>query len=224
MMVNATAPAEANTHPDAELIAACAIYPARLAAFNNSDEWDGPDQAALDEVTAIIESARPSTLAGMVAKAKAARAEAAGGGGWEGSRNDADAWARHLVDCLIGLADAGGAVHPTKESAPGFKAQAALLGDQLWPELAERATADVVHRSQFETAPLRQRDHRLEDMLDQASGGYWRSGKTAWSCRPIHFPGRTSSPGESRAGCISTARRSFSPPTGAAVCIKSTMP
>ncbi len=100
----------ANIHPDADLIAACAIYPDRLDAFNNSDEWDGPDQAALDEVTAIIENARPSTVAGMVAKAKAARAEAAGGGGWESSRNDADAWARHLVDCLIGLADAGGSV------------------------------------------------------------------------------------------------------------------
>lgn len=45
------------------------------------------------------------------------------------------------------------AIHPTKEYAPGFKARAALLGDQLWPGLAERAAADVVHRSQFETAP-----------------------------------------------------------------------
>ena len=44
-------------------------------------------------------------------------------------------------------------IHPVKEVAPGFKAQAALLGDQLWPALAERAAANVVHRSQFETAP-----------------------------------------------------------------------
>jgi len=45
------------------------------------------------------------------------------------------------------------AIHPAKEVAPGFKAQAALLGDQLWPGLAERLAAGVVHRSQIETAP-----------------------------------------------------------------------
>ena len=45
------------------------------------------------------------------------------------------------------------ALHPAKEYAPGFKAQATLLGDQIWPGLAERAAADVVHHSQFDTAP-----------------------------------------------------------------------
>lgn len=44
-------------------------------------------------------------------------------------------------------------LHPTKEYAVGWKAKGAVLGDRVWPGLAERIAADVVHRAQFETAP-----------------------------------------------------------------------
>lgn len=45
------------------------------------------------------------------------------------------------------------AVQPTKELAVGWKAQGAVLGHRLWPGLAERVAADIVHRAQIETAP-----------------------------------------------------------------------
>jgi short-subunit dehydrogenase len=52
------------------------------------------------------------------------------------------------VDAVVWVA-----IHPTKEYAVGWKAQGALLGDRIWPGLAERIAADVVHRAQVETAP-----------------------------------------------------------------------
>ena len=44
-------------------------------------------------------------------------------------------------------------IQPTKEYAVGWKAKGAVLGDRIWPGLAERIAADVVHRAQIETAP-----------------------------------------------------------------------
>ncbi len=44
-------------------------------------------------------------------------------------------------------------IHPTKEHAVGWKAKGAVLGDRIWPGLAERIAADVVHSAQIETAP-----------------------------------------------------------------------
>lgn len=52
------------------------------------------------------------------------------------------------VDAVVWVA-----IHPTKEYAVGWKAQGALIGDRIWPGLAERIAADVVHRAQVETAP-----------------------------------------------------------------------
>lgn len=52
------------------------------------------------------------------------------------------------VDAVVWVA-----IHPTKEYAVGWKAQGALLGDRIWPGLAERIAAGVVHRAQVETAP-----------------------------------------------------------------------
>ena len=45
------------------------------------------------------------------------------------------------------------ALHPAKEYAVGWKARGALLGDRVWPGLAERLASDMVHRAQVETAP-----------------------------------------------------------------------
>jgi short-subunit dehydrogenase len=52
------------------------------------------------------------------------------------------------VDAVVWVA-----IHPTKEYAVGWKAQGALIGDRVWPGLAEHMAAGVVHRAQVETAP-----------------------------------------------------------------------
>ena len=52
------------------------------------------------------------------------------------------------VDAIVWVA-----IHPTKEYAVGWKAQGAIIGDQIWPGLAERIGADLVQRAQIETAP-----------------------------------------------------------------------
>ncbi|TCZ58734.1 SDR family NAD(P)-dependent oxidoreductase [Roseicella aquatilis] len=53
-----------------------------------------------------------------------------------------------VVEAIIGVA-----VRPRKELAVGWKAKAAVLGDQLWPGLAEHVAGNVAHRVQMETAP-----------------------------------------------------------------------
>ena len=53
-----------------------------------------------------------------------------------------------VVDAIVWTS-----IHPTKEYAVGWKAKGAVLGDRIWPGLAERVAADVVHRAQIETAP-----------------------------------------------------------------------
>ena len=46
------------------------------------------------------------------------------------------------------------AIHPWRGEYPvGWKAEGGVLGAQLWPGLANRIGADVVHRAQFDTAP-----------------------------------------------------------------------
>jgi short-subunit dehydrogenase len=57
-----------------------------------------------------------------------------------------DAWP--VVDAIIRAT-----VYPRKELAVGWKAKGAVLGDRIWPGLAERIAGDVVHRAQIETAP-----------------------------------------------------------------------
>ncbi|WP_424134541.1 SDR family NAD(P)-dependent oxidoreductase [Roseomonas chloroacetimidivorans] len=46
-----------------------------------------------------------------------------------------------------------GSVYPVKEYAVGLKAQAAVLGSQIWPGAAEYFAAELVQRSQIERAP-----------------------------------------------------------------------
>lgn len=53
-----------------------------------------------------------------------------------------------VVDAIVWVS-----IHPTKEYAVGWKATGALLGERVWPGLAERVAADVVHASQVTTAP-----------------------------------------------------------------------
>jgi short-subunit dehydrogenase len=44
-------------------------------------------------------------------------------------------------------------IHPTKEVAVGWKAQAAVTAHRLLPDLTEHIAADIYHRVQIETAP-----------------------------------------------------------------------
>jgi short-subunit dehydrogenase len=55
---------------------------------------------------------------------------------------------QEVVDAIVWVS-----VNPRKEYAVGWKAEGTVLGDRIWPGLAERVAADVVHRAQIETAP-----------------------------------------------------------------------
>ena len=95
---------------DAALIAASKELGDKLDAYNRSDdENDGPIREALDQVIVVIENTRPVTLAGVVAKARAAQTEVLKGGDQPEitlSKNEGAAWSWHLVNDLIRLADA----------------------------------------------------------------------------------------------------------------------
>ena len=56
--------------------------------------------------------------------------------------------AQEVVDAIVRTS-----IHPSREVAVGWKAQGTVIGDQIWPGLAERLAGDVVHRAQIETAP-----------------------------------------------------------------------
>jgi short-subunit dehydrogenase len=55
---------------------------------------------------------------------------------------------QETVDAIVWVS-----LHPRKEYAVGWKAEGAVLGDRIWPGLAERIAGDVVQRAQIETAP-----------------------------------------------------------------------
>ena len=93
--------------PDAELIALCSRHPALIAAFNTSD-GDGSDSdpawAAYAASRDAIHDARPVTMAGMRAKALAAKAEARSPDGSEEYRSSAaGSWSWDLVNDLLRL-------------------------------------------------------------------------------------------------------------------------
>ncbi|WP_235924534.1 SDR family NAD(P)-dependent oxidoreductase [Roseomonas harenae] len=52
-----------------------------------------------------------------------------------------------VVDAIVWVS-----IHPVREYAVGWKAQAAVLGDQIWPRAAEHLAGNLVHRSQMEDA------------------------------------------------------------------------
>lgn len=56
--------------------------------------------------------------------------------------------ASEVVDAIV-----WDTVHPVKEYAVGWKAAGTVLGARVWPGLAERVAADLVHMSQITTAP-----------------------------------------------------------------------
>jgi short-subunit dehydrogenase len=55
---------------------------------------------------------------------------------------------RKVVDAIVWAS-----IHPTKEVAVGWKAQAAVTAHRLLPDLTEHIAGDIYHRVQIETAP-----------------------------------------------------------------------
>ena len=94
-------------NPDAALIAACKLYPAVVAAEGACEGDGNPADLAHTEVCAIIDSTPPQTMAGVLAKARAAScnkqtwAELRDWGGWE------EDWAGEVAFDLLRLAKAG---------------------------------------------------------------------------------------------------------------------
>ncbi len=94
--------------PDAELIRLCAEHIANVKAYNRSDDHTGCDDhpawQACQRTEAAIAALPASTIAGVVAKARVAKAEAIeasadGGELWDGG--SAVGWARDVVNDLL---------------------------------------------------------------------------------------------------------------------------
>ena len=102
-------------HPDAELIRACAEHAVNIQAVNagTSDDNlvidDDPFWLAYQQTRNFISAAKPKALAGMLAKARAAKAEALCPDGSEKPENTpGQRWAWDLVgDLLAGKAGDG---------------------------------------------------------------------------------------------------------------------
>lgn len=100
--------AEAALNPDAELIRWCAEHIVNVDAFNRDggyleNEVD-PLWWAYRRTLDAINAAKPQTLEGVVAKARAAKAEARGPDGSDRPEDGSAArWAWHLVNDLLRL-------------------------------------------------------------------------------------------------------------------------
>jgi hypothetical protein len=93
-------------HLDADLIRLCEAHPAiiRRAEEDSTYEDDCPLWLAYERSRDAIGAAVPVTLAGMVAKARAAKAEARNSNGTESPSNcPAENWAWDLVNDLLRL-------------------------------------------------------------------------------------------------------------------------
>ena len=93
-------------NPDAELIRICEAHPAIIGAVNEygSGEDDCPLWQVYERSRNAINAAVPVTLAGMVAKARAAKAEARNLDGTESPNGcPAETWAWDLVNDLLRL-------------------------------------------------------------------------------------------------------------------------
>ena len=102
----AAAPLVSTPNPDAELIALCARHPALIDAVNASPlDFDAcPAWQAYEVSRDAIHDACPVTLAGMRAKALAAKAEARCPDGSEEYRSSpAGSWSWDLVNDLLRL-------------------------------------------------------------------------------------------------------------------------
>ena len=98
-------------HPDAELIRICDAHGALMDLVNSGvdgDDDDGPTWQAYDQSRDAISSFRPKTTEGMMAKARAAKAEARSpcveGGPEHPAGTPAEDWAWDLVNDLLRLA------------------------------------------------------------------------------------------------------------------------
>jgi len=108
LAVLATAPAVALAAPtpDAELIRICEAHPAVMDAVSDlgSGRDDCPYWKAYERSRDAIFDAKPVTMAGMLAKARAAKAEARTPSGVEDPDNSpAELWAWDLVNDLLRL-------------------------------------------------------------------------------------------------------------------------
>lgn len=103
-------PASHTSSPDADLIRLCAEHPGYMTAVkeNPDEEEDGPAWQAYERNRDAISAASPKTLAGMIAKARAAKLEATF---WDTSENVhgtmGEPWAWDLVNSLLRLAGEG---------------------------------------------------------------------------------------------------------------------
>ncbi len=93
-------------HPDGELIEACAQHRLNTIAFDEDDKDSGDDNplwVAYMRTHDIINNAEPKTMAGVLAKARAAMFDGgeANYGRWNGT--DGEAWAIDIVYDLLHL-------------------------------------------------------------------------------------------------------------------------
>jgi hypothetical protein len=94
--------------PDADLIRFCAEHVVNMDAFNRDrsdlDAEDNPLWAAYERTRDAIHEARPQTIEGMLAKARAAKVEALMPDGRENPSNcPAETWAWDLLNDLLRL-------------------------------------------------------------------------------------------------------------------------
>jgi hypothetical protein len=96
------------SNPDAELIQVCAQHCVNMDAFNDAaGDADGALWAAYSESCDFITASKPQSLAGVLAKAKAARHEANyDEDDWSGTMGEA--WAPAIINALLRVT--GGAV------------------------------------------------------------------------------------------------------------------
>lgn len=105
----ATAPVVTES-PDHDLIRRCADHLACMAAVRAApeEEEDGPAWSAYESNRDAISAAQPQTLAGLIAKARAAKLEATFWDSFENIHDTmAEPWAWDLVNALLRLAGDG---------------------------------------------------------------------------------------------------------------------
>ena len=97
-------PGEPSPSPDEALIVACAQHPAIVAAYNAAEGDDDLLWDAYEVNRDAIGAAEPQTMAGMLAKARAAKVEALAPDGTERPQNcPAEAWAWDLANDMLRL-------------------------------------------------------------------------------------------------------------------------
>jgi hypothetical protein len=92
--------------PDADLIRICDAHAALMDAVNNDprDSDEDPNWPAYEQSFRAISATQPKTLEGMMAKARAAKAEARRPDGTEEHRGTTgEVWARDLVNDLLAI-------------------------------------------------------------------------------------------------------------------------